>query len=291
MIHAVVFDFDGVLADSEPLHLRAYQEVFSGLGVTLHRDEYYSRYLGFADDAVFTMVAEAYGWQLTPTQVESLIEEKAIVFDAMLAGADVLYPGAAECVERLARDFPLGIASGALRHEIVAILERYQLAGHFRFIVAAGDTPASKPSPDPYRRAAALHGVVPDACMAIEDSRWGIESAKTAGLRCIGITNTYPASELDAADATISTLAEFTREFIKRFRGSTRDGSEGRSTREGGEREKLKFCFRPRRNRTVLGSARFPIHARFRGGWSRRNQQRVLSSPFSCKSPFAPFSQ
>src|SRR5918999_3133936 len=102
MIHAVVFDFDGVLADSEPLHLRAYQEVLDAMGVTLSRDEYYSRYLGFDDENVFRMVAEAYGWNLTPERTASLIAEKSHIFDAMLAEADVLYPGAAECVERLA---------------------------------------------------------------------------------------------------------------------------------------------------------------------------------------------
>jgi beta-phosphoglucomutase len=217
MIHAVVFDFDGVLADSEPLHLRSYQEVLSELGVTLGRDEYYAQYLGFADEAVFRMLAETYGWHLTPAQLTSLMEEKATIFDALLAETDVLYPGAVECVERLAHDFPLGIASGALKHEILAILDRYDLARRFRFVVAAGDTPESKPAPDPYLRAAALHGIPPDCCVAIEDSRWGIESAKSAGMMCIGITNTYPAAELDAADHVIVSLSEFTPEFIRRF--------------------------------------------------------------------------
>ena len=217
MIHAVVFDFDGVLADSEPLHMRALQEVLAALRVTLTRDEYYSRYLGFSDEAVFRVLADTYEWDLTPEQIASLIEEKSAIFDAMLAESDVLYPAAAACIERLVTEFPLGIASGALRHEILAILARHDLAGHFRFIVAAGDTPASKPAPDPYRRAAALHGIPPEACIAIEDSRWGIESAKTAGLTCVGITNTYPAAELEAADTVIGSLAEFTPEFIRRF--------------------------------------------------------------------------
>ena len=217
MIHAVVFDFDGVLADSEPLHMRALQEVLAALGVTLTREEYYTRYLGFSDEAVFRLLAETYGWDLTPMQLGALIEQKSRIFDEMLAGGDVLYPGAAACVKRLSGEFPLGIASGALRHEIMAILDRHDLAGDFRFVVAAGDTPASKPAPDPYRRAAALHGIPPDACIAIEDSRWGIESAKAAGLTCIGITNTYPAAELDAADRVIASLSEFTPEFIRRF--------------------------------------------------------------------------
>ena len=85
------------------------------------------------------------------------------------------------------------------------------------FIVAAGDTSSSKPAPDPYRRAAELHGLPPAQCVAIEDSRWGIESAKGAGLRCIGITQTYPAEALPGADAIIDSLDEFTVDLLARL--------------------------------------------------------------------------
>jgi beta-phosphoglucomutase len=214
-IRAVVFDFDGVLADSEPLHLRAYQDVLEDLGITLDRNEYYDRFLGFDDVGAFAAIGEACGQSWTERQITALVERKAGVFDEMLASVDVLYPGAAECVERLATTFPLGIASGALRHEIVAILRRAGLERHFRFIVASGDTVASKPSPDPYRKAAELLGLPPGECVGIEDSRWGIESAKAAGLRCVGITTTYPASELIGADAVIATLDEFTSNMIE----------------------------------------------------------------------------
>lgn len=215
MIKAVVFDFDGVLADSEPLHLAAAQEVFASLGLTLTREEYYSRYLGFDDETMFRALADDREWSFPPEQVAALVAEKARVFDAVIQRTDVLFPGAAECVERLAREFPLGIASGALRHEIEMILTRARLDRHIKFIVASGDTPNSKPAPDPYARAAALHGILPGACVAIEDSRWGIESARAAGLRCVGITNTYPASELSAADRVVASLDEFTPDLIR----------------------------------------------------------------------------
>ncbi len=217
MIRAVVFDFDGVLADSEPLHLSAYQEVFASLGVTLTRDDYYAHYLGFDDEGVFRAMAAAHGWQLTADRIAALIDEKSRVFDDVIASQDVLYPGAADCIERLAPAFPLGIASGALPHEIRMILRRAKLEPHFRFIVGSGDTPNSKPAPDPYARAAQLHGLPPSGCVAIEDSRWGIVSARTAGLKCVGITNTYPASELTEADEVIASLEEFTEELIARL--------------------------------------------------------------------------
>lgn len=214
MVKAVVFDFDGVLANSEPLHLAAYQEVFSALGVQLTRDEYYANYLGYDDQGVFRKLGAAQGWMLDDGRVAALIEEKSRVFDATIERTDILYPAAAECVQRLGAEFPLGIASGALRYEIEMILERARLHRHFRFIVASGDTPNSKPWPDPYIRAAELHGVSASACVAIEDSRWGIESAKAAGLKCVGITTTYPASELRSADRVIDSLGEFRAELI-----------------------------------------------------------------------------
>jgi HAD superfamily hydrolase (TIGR01509 family) len=212
---AVVFDFDGVIADSEPLHLATYQEVFAALGATLTREDYYDHYLGYDDEGVFRRMAAIQGWPLDDGRIAALVAQKSRVFDEVVAQTDVLYPGAAHCIERLAADFPLGIASGALKHEIEMILERAGLRQHFRFIVAAGDTPESKPAPDPYIRAAALHGLPPAACVAIEDSRWGIASAKKAGLRCVAITSTYPGAELTTADRVIDSLDDFTAELIK----------------------------------------------------------------------------
>ncbi len=214
MIRAIVFDFDGVLADSEPLHLATYQEVFATLGATLTREDYYANLLGYSDHDVFRIVGAQHGWAWNGGQIAALITQKSEIFDQAVASGAVLYPGAAACIERLAASFPLGIASGAFRHEIETVLTGASLRHHFRFIVGAGDTPNSKPAPDPYLRAAELHGIAASECVAIEDSRWGIESAKTAGMKCVGITNTYPASELTTADRVISSLEEFTEELI-----------------------------------------------------------------------------
>jgi len=217
MIRAVVFDFDGVLVDSEPLHLATYQEVLASLGVMLTREDYYGNLLGYSDEDVFRVIAAQHGWTWNSGQIAALITQKSEIFDAAVASGSVLYPGAAACIERLAEAFPLGIASGALAHEIETVLTGARLAQHFRFIVGAGDTPNSKPAPDPYLRAAELHGLPASECVAIEDSRWGIESAKVAGMKCVGITNTYPASELTAADHVISSLEEFTEALIRRL--------------------------------------------------------------------------
>jgi beta-phosphoglucomutase len=216
-IRAIVFDFDGVLANSEPLHLRAYQAVLGEHGLTLGRDEYYQQYIGFDDVTALRTLSERRGLGWTEPHIAGLVTRKTVFMEEILGTDDVLYPEAVACVERLGAALPLGIASGALRHEIQAILRRAGLEHHFKFIVAAGDTKYSKPAPDPYRRAARLHELPPEQCVAIEDSRWGIESAKDAGLHCVGITQTYAARELPGADAIIGSLDEFTVELLRKL--------------------------------------------------------------------------
>ena len=215
MIRAIVFDFDGVIADSEPLHLRALQEVIAPLGIDVTTAEYYERYLGYDDVGTFRAIGESKGTELSDAQIASLIASKSVVYQSLVAAGGVLYPGAAECVEKLAANYPLGIASGALRHEIEAILRGGALDRHFRFIVASGETATGKPAPDPYLKAASLHGLPPESCVAIEDSKWGIESASAAGMRCIGITHTYAATELSGADAIVQSLEQLTAELIR----------------------------------------------------------------------------
>jgi beta-phosphoglucomutase len=217
MIAALVFDFDGVLADSEPLHFRALREMLSTLGVTLSAEHYYSTYVGYDDVGVFRLLEEEQGWTLDDSRIAALIDQKSRIFDDLIASADVLFPTAIPCLDRLGARYPLGIASGALKHEIKQILHRHRLEDRFRFIVASGDTPRGKPSPDPYARAAELHGLPASSCLAIEDSRWGIEAAKAAGLKCVGITTTYDADSLPGADAVIHSLDEFTVELIASF--------------------------------------------------------------------------
>ena len=208
-IQAVVFDFDGVLADSEPLHLKAYQALLEPQGIHLDERTYCERYLGYDDEGALRRIAEDHGLLLGDEEIELLIVEKGHVFEQLVGTRDVLYPGAADCVRRLAAAWPVGIASGALRADIDLLLRGAAITSLFRFIVAAGDTDRSKPAPDPYLMAAELHGIAPDACVAIEDSQWGLESARAAGLRTIGITHTYPRAAL-TADVVVESLAELT---------------------------------------------------------------------------------
>jgi beta-phosphoglucomutase len=210
-LRAIVFDFDGVIANSEPLHFQGYRDVLAEQGVTLTEPDYYARYLGFDDVGAFEAIGASCGERWTPAQIRDLVARKALRLEALERNISVLFPGAADAIRRAAAVMPIAIASGARGDEIRRVLAREDLLSYFTAIVAAEDTPVSKPAPDPYLLAltglasAAGPHLLARECIAIEDSRWGLESARTAGLRTVAVTNTYPAGEL-VADVTIPSL-------------------------------------------------------------------------------------
>jgi beta-phosphoglucomutase len=204
-LRAIVFDFDGVIANSEPLHFQAFRDLLAGEGVTLSESDYYDRYLGFDDAGVFRAVG------VETMRIDDLVKQKAVRLEALERDVSILFPGAAAAIRRLAASVPLAIASGAIGAEIRRVLEREHLSQFFAAVVSADDTAKSKPAPDPYLRVvaqldAACGGrLAARECVAIEDSRWGLESARTAGLKTVGITHTYDAQTL-SADLVIDAL-------------------------------------------------------------------------------------
>jgi beta-phosphoglucomutase len=213
-LRAIVFDFDGVIANSEPLHLRAFQDVLAVEGVTLSEDDYYARYLGYDDVGVFRLIGTEHGARWPPEHIGALVARKAIRIEALERNVSILFPGAAAAIRRAAAAVPIAIASGALGAEIRRVLDREDLTRLFTTIVAAEDSPASKPAPDPYVRAvaqlsAAVHEpLAPRDCVAVEDSIWGLESARAAGLRTVAVTQTYRATALSAADLVIGSVGD-----------------------------------------------------------------------------------
>jgi beta-phosphoglucomutase len=215
-LQAIVFDFDGVIADSEPLHLKAFQQALAEEGLVLERDEYFSRYLGYDDVGMFQALSSDRGLAWSDGHITALVARKAVKLQSMLEGDQVLFPGAAAFIRAAAAQVPIGIASGALRHEIMQIIESAGLGGLFACIVASGDTPQSKPSPSPYLLAfeqlqlATGRMLDRNRCVAIEDSVWGLESARGAGLRCVGVTTSYGADELACAELVVDGLRSLT---------------------------------------------------------------------------------
>jgi HAD superfamily hydrolase (TIGR01509 family) len=157
---------------------------------------------------------------LTTREIADLVATKALRMEALEAESSVLFPGARNAIARMAAACPTAIASGAIRAEIVRVLEREGLLGFFRAIVAAEDTPRSKPAPDPYLRVVELLSEAvgahfqPSECAAVEDSRWGLESARAAGLHTIGITHTYSAELLTDAEVLIDHLDRLTPDLL-----------------------------------------------------------------------------
>jgi beta-phosphoglucomutase len=203
-LQAIVFDFDGVIADSEMLHLRAYQHVLADEGIAISNQEYFDHYLGYDDVGVFKALAKEKGLALDDSRMRRLIERKGERYESLAAAGEMLFPGAADFIRTAAATLPIAIASGALTHEIEEVLERAGLRPLFPIIVGADQTARSKPDPEPYQTAFArlreLSGrdLQPWRSVAIEDSKWGLVSARGADLRCVAVTNTYPADELRA---------------------------------------------------------------------------------------------
>jgi beta-phosphoglucomutase-like phosphatase (HAD superfamily) len=220
IVRAVVFDFDGVLANSEPLHFRAFRDVLSAQGIVLTEAEYYDRYLGFDDVSAFDAIGIDRQRNWSQRDIAGFVARKAEEMTELERDVSVLFPRAADVVRRAAAAVPIAIASGALGHEIRRVLDREQLTPCFSAIVAAGDTPRGKPAPDPYAHAVELlrrtdPDLRPDECLAVEDSAWGLESARAAGLRTLGVAQSYPAASLSAdlvirviGDLDLSTLGD-----------------------------------------------------------------------------------
>lgn len=222
MLRAIVFDFDGVIANSEPLHFRAFREVLAAAGVDLSERDYYDRYLGYDDVGVFKAIGidRAQAWNAE--RVSAFVENKAALMEVAEREGAVLFPGAAQAIRLAADALPLAIASGALGSEIRRVLDREQLTRCFKVIVAAEDTPVSKPAADPYLRAVALLTETVGSplraaeCVAIEDSPWGLQSARAAGLRTVAVAQTYDRGALEA-DLVISSLNDLDLAALERL--------------------------------------------------------------------------
>ena len=217
-VRGVIFDFDGVIADTETLHLRAYQKALGRVELSLTRAAYYERYLGYDDIGVFTTLARDQGVSLERDQLTQLVAVKGQHLAALRGTQDVLFPGAAGCIRRLASVTTLGIASGALRAEIDDILREGKLGQYFSVIIGADDVEHTKPAPDAYQAAVTVvAGSTPDwnRYVAIEDSPWGLEAALAAGLRRIGITNSYPAAMLTDAEIIVDDLSEVDQRLLE----------------------------------------------------------------------------
>lgn len=212
---AVIFDFDGVIADTEPLHYQSFQHVLKPEGMTYTWDEYLANYVGFDDRDAFRFGFRSAGKDLDDARLNELIEAKERVFAELVRqGALAPYPGVRDLLSRLEQaGIPTALCTGARASDIREALAALDLEGAFAAVVTADEVAASKPDPESYLRslralalASPARALVPERCVAIEDTPAGIASARGAGLKVLAVTNTYPQEALAEAQSVADTL-------------------------------------------------------------------------------------
>ncbi len=217
MLDALVFDFDGIIVDTEPLHYQAFQTVLAPYGLGYSWQEYLECYMGFDDRDAFREAFSGAGKHLDNALLAELIATKAAVFQNIISAGVAAYPGVIPLLKNLAGTLPLALCSGALAHDIQPILQVLDLEHVFTVTVTADDVTASKPDPESYALALRrLMTAYPDrrfsasSCLAIEDTPAGIASATGAGLCVLAVTNSYKADHLTGATKIVDSLESMT---------------------------------------------------------------------------------
>ena len=224
MLRAVIFDFDGVITDSEILHFRAFNAVLAQYGFQLTKPEYYKEYLGMSDADCFKALIAEGRLPIQEPQIKSLGQQKTRIFEKLARTEGKIIEGVREFLDTLAAaKVPIAICSGALRAEIELILEEAGLRSYFDAIVSAEEVKHGKPDPEGFLLALEKlndlwpEPLTPERCIVIEDSHWGLKAAKAAGMRTIAVTNTYDAAQLKQADEVVARLDELTMEDLQRI--------------------------------------------------------------------------
>lgn len=213
MLQAIIFDFDGVIADTEPHHHRAFVGVLDGRLAMPSWETYLSDYLGLNDATFLRRLFEESGRQPDEREMGALQKRKDDAYRRILAEGIPLAPGVEAFVRSMRERVPLAICSGAKRVEIEAILRHAGLIDAFEHIVSTDDVPRSKPDPAGFIRAfellrAAHGGLTPATCLAIEDSAHGVVAAKAAGMRVLQVCP-HPIGEFAVpADRKVKDLTE-----------------------------------------------------------------------------------
>jgi beta-phosphoglucomutase len=210
----VLFDFDGVIVHSEPLHCRAFQEVLAAEGIELGEAEYYRELIGFDDEGCLRHLFQYRGLPLEDARLAQLSRDKQRrMADLIDSGQFHALPGVAAFIGRLASNgVPMAICSGAIKAEITPMLQGVGLSSHFPIIVSAEDVEVAKPDPRGYHLAARLlsektgRPLQPSDCLVIEDAPTVIRSVRAAGFRVLGVASSYPLASLSHADWAVPSL-------------------------------------------------------------------------------------
>jgi len=224
LLRAMIFDFDGILVDSEPLIMKLIQEMAAREGWLLSEEDYYRDYLALDDRGILEHLWRSHGRSLSPARRDALLAWKVRVYEKIIHNGLPPIPGATEFVLNAARHFPLAIASGSLLTEIEHLLRKLGLREKFAVLATADDCQRSKPDPEIYLTALSrlrdlppLHEPLLQAgeCLAIEDAPFGVVAAHAAGMKCLALAHSRPEAELQHADWVARQFADVDLETIR----------------------------------------------------------------------------
>ena len=222
MLRTVIFDFDGVITDSEILHFRAFNQVLGQYGIELTKQEYYKTYLGFNDADCYGMLINQGLLKAGQEQIGNLIEEKKHIYKELAKSEGKMIEGVRDFLTLLEENsIPMAICSGSLLTEVEMVLEDTGLRHLFEVIVSGEQVKKGKPDPEGFLltlkrlnsninsiQAENQNHILPGECVVIEDSHWGLEAAKAAGMHTIAVTNSYGAEQLSMAEKIVNQLNE-----------------------------------------------------------------------------------
>jgi len=221
MLKAIVFDFDGVVVDSEPMHFRAFEEVARTIGFFFDWDRYLREFIGYDDRDAFRAMLRKLNKLADDQQIAQLCQQKQDVIDRMIGEGVPMVPGSRALIEQVYADTDLAIAiaSGATTRDIEQMLTGLGLRDRFQVIVSADNVAQSKPHPQTYELAAQQIGVEPQHCLAIEDTAFGLQSARAAGMMTLGLTTTSEAAALHEASRVKPNLDAVTTQMLRQWYG------------------------------------------------------------------------
>lgn len=205
---AVIFDLDGVIIDSEPLHERATLAAGAQLGIEVS-DDVFDAFRGQTDEAIAAHLAQ----QANHVDPEAFLAAKHAAYEALLDEL-TLMPEVIDFIEALHTwTRPMALVTSTARHDQERTFEQFDLAPYFAVVVTAGDVTQAKPHPEPYRQAVHRLEMEPAACLVIEDSTHGVTAARRAGCMVVGFCSSFPAHALNEAGAhhTVDRYRELAR--------------------------------------------------------------------------------
>ncbi len=224
MLRAVIFDFDGVITDSEILHLRAFNQSLAQYGIEITKNDYYTMYLGFNDTDCYKLLIEKGLLKMDEQQINTLMIQKKKIFEQLAKAEGKMIEGVRDFLNMLEQNnIPMAICSGSLLTEVEMVLEDARLRHLFEVVVSGEQVKKGKPDPEGFLLSLQRlnekreNPITANQCIVIEDSHWGLEAAKAAGMHTIAVTNSYDAEQLSMAEKIVDQLNKLSIDDLQRL--------------------------------------------------------------------------